>query len=70
MAYLQLGEACGHDILYFFYCFFSVIGILVAIFIYPEGTNRSSLDIFTELKNQPHIYRLDRNELIFRSQRR
>nr|CAH7745762.1 unnamed protein product [Callosobruchus chinensis] len=70
MAYLQVGEACGHDILYFFYCLFSITGILVAVFIYPEGTNKDSLELFTEIKNRPHIYRSYKEEPLFRSVRR
>nr|CAI5851214.1 unnamed protein product [Callosobruchus analis] len=69
MVYLQLGKSCGYDIIYFCYCFFSIIGILVTIFIYPEGTNKESLEIFTEIRNRAHIYRSYKEEPLFRTQR-
>ncbi|VEN52968.1 unnamed protein product [Callosobruchus maculatus] len=70
MAYLQFGELCGHEFLYCYYCFFSIIGILLTIFIYPEGTNKTSLEIFTEIKDRAHIYRSYKEEPIFRSNTR
>ncbi|CAH1996867.1 unnamed protein product [Acanthoscelides obtectus] len=64
MTYLQFGEAYGHDLLYFFYCFFSMIGILLVIYVYPEASRKTSLEIFDEIRKRKHIFRRYRAEPI------
>ncbi|VEN44484.1 unnamed protein product [Callosobruchus maculatus] len=55
--YVQMGLTYGWDTNWYCYSFFSLVGIVIAIFVYPEATMKDTHEVFEEIAERKHIFR-------------